>query len=394
MTTDSPFFLSKVECPICKTINEFETVRMGAYVEEGRDSDFCPREIKWRYPKYDGYNPLVFFVAMCSNCFYAREFTPAYKDWKKDANFRTYRLKVTKDKHLEQLAAAESVVRRIGQAIDTARFPNQSAILKLHLAAYDEQMFEHHSKLDLGRYYLRIGWVFRSFEGDENPQISRMRGFTYALETRHDGVNDALRTTRDRIAEFVETVRTEFDADTLTSELKAQILPYYERFQAEAAALTEKLAAFEEQLGGLSGLIDEFKTVGVGLGDINSEPTFGGFPSFADYLYDLKKTWDGIVTNEREALQKAVYYYKQAFTEGRGIAPGNQQIQASYLIAELSRRIGDHVTAREFFNHTIKTGQEFIYRNKHDKTQTALARKILELAIEQGKSSMSAMQTV
>ncbi len=394
MTTDSPFFLAKVECPICKTINEFETVRMGAYVEEGRDSDFCPRDIKWRYPKYDGYNPLVFFVATCSNCFYSREFTPAFKDWKADSNFRTYRLRVTKDKHLEQLSTADSVVKRLGAAIDMGRFPNQSAILKLHMAVFDEQLFEHHSKLDLGRFYLRIAWVYRSIGSTVNPQVSRMRGFTYELETRYDGINDALRGTRDKVGEFVEAVRKEFGADTHTADLRGQILPYQDRFFAEAEKLDGKLGSIDEQLAGLRSLIEEFKTVGVGLGDVNSEPMFAGFGSFADFLYDLKKEWDGIVTNEREALAKAVFYYRAAFTEGRGIAPGNQQIQASYLIAELSRRIGDYATAREFFNSTIKHGQEFIYRNRHDKTQTALARKILELAIEQGKSSMAAATTV
>ena len=389
MTTDSPFFLAKVECPVCKTINEFETVRMGAYVEEGRDSDFCPRDIKWRYPKYDGYNPLVFFVATCSNCFYSREFTPAFKDWKADTNFRTYRLRTTKDKHLEQLSTAESVVKRLGTGIEMGRFPNQSAILKLHLAVFDEQLFEHHSKLDLGRFYLRIAWVFRSMGNSVNPQVSRMRGFTYELETRHDGINEAVRGTRDKVSEFLEAVRKEFDADTVTADLRGQMLPYQDRFFAEADRLTGKLATVEEQVGELRSVIEEFKTVGVGLGDISTEPMFGGFGSFSEFLYDLKKVWDGVVTNEREALQKAVYFYRAAFTEGRGIAPGNQQIQASYLIAELSRRIGDFVTAREFFNSTIKHGQEFIYRNRHDKTQTALARKILELAIEQGKSTMA-----
>ncbi|HOD65167.1 MAG TPA: DUF2225 domain-containing protein [candidate division Zixibacteria bacterium] len=392
MASDSPFFLSKVECPICRTINEFETVRMGAYVEEGRDSDFCPRDIKWRYPKYDGYNPLVFFVATCGNCYYSREYTPAYKEWKKDNAFRTYRLKATKDKHLDQLATADSIVKRLGKAIDMARFPNQTAILKLHLAAFDEQLFEHYSRLDLGRFYLRIGWVFRSLEGGENPQISRMRGFLYELDTRHDGITDALGSARDRVAEFLESVQSQFEADTLTSELKAQILPYRERFLAEGAALTERITGVEQRLADLTTLIEEFKTVGVGLGDINSEPTFAGFPTFAEFLYDLKKSWDGIVTSEREALQKAVHFYRQAFTDGRSIAPGNQQIQASYLIAELSRRTGDFATAREFFNHTIRHGQEFIYRNRHDQTQTALARKILELAIEYGKSSMEAPQ--
>ena len=52
MTNDSPFVHSRVECPICKTLNEFETVKVGAYVENSRDTDFSPTGIKWRSPKY------------------------------------------------------------------------------------------------------------------------------------------------------------------------------------------------------------------------------------------------------------------------------------------------------------------------------------------------------
>lgn len=67
MATESPFLLFRVECPICKQLNEFETIRVGAYAEEGRDTDFCPANVKWRFPRYQGYNPLVFFIATCTN---------------------------------------------------------------------------------------------------------------------------------------------------------------------------------------------------------------------------------------------------------------------------------------------------------------------------------------
>ena len=176
MATESPFFLSKVECPICKTINEFETVKVGSYVEEGRDTDFCPQKIKWRFPKYQSYNPLVFFVATCSNCYYSHEFNKSFKEWKSDTNFRTYRLRATKDVHLDQLAVSDSVVKQLGEAIDLSRFPNESAILKLHLAIFDEQAFDHHSKLDIGRYYLRIGWLFRGMESFADPLQAAMQG--------------------------------------------------------------------------------------------------------------------------------------------------------------------------------------------------------------------------
>ncbi len=68
MLKDSAFLLSKVECPICKTVNEFETIKVGAYVENGRDTDFCPMGITWKYSRYEAYNPLLFFTATCTHC--------------------------------------------------------------------------------------------------------------------------------------------------------------------------------------------------------------------------------------------------------------------------------------------------------------------------------------
>ena len=68
MANESPFLIIKIECPVCQTINEFEQIKVGAYTEDGRDTDFCPKDITWRLSKYQAYNPLAFFTATCSNC--------------------------------------------------------------------------------------------------------------------------------------------------------------------------------------------------------------------------------------------------------------------------------------------------------------------------------------
>jgi len=107
-------------------------------------------------------------------------------------------------------------------------------------------------------------------------------------------------------------------------------------------------------------------------------------------MNDAKRRWDGIAINEHEALTKAAQHYQTAFTTGKNIPPGNQQLQVSYLIAELSHRVADHETAKQYFNSTIKAGQEFIYQNRSDKSRTELARKIMELAIEQGRTNLKA----
>lgn len=390
MAMDSPFLLFKVECPICRTINEFENIRVGAYAEEERDTDFCPRNIKWRFPRYQAYNPLVFFTATCSNCFYSREFTNNFKEWKNDANFRTYRLKTVKAKHLDQLATADSLVKMIGGAIDVTRYPNESAILKLLLAIYDEQLADHYSRLDVGRFYLRVAWVFRDMERTENPNLILLREFMREIQESHSRLTQGARVVHGDTEAFADIIHSHFENEQLTADHKAQMLAFSGRYDAQLGALRERVGAVEQSVDDLSRLIAEYRATIVGNESSDGQLPFAQHPSFVEFLHQVQRAWPGAVTNEREALEKSVLYYKEAFANGKDIAPGNQQIQASYLIAELSRRIGDYDEAKQYFTSTIKSGQEFIYQNRQDSSRTALARKILELAIEQGRQNLAA----
>ncbi len=394
MSNDNPFYVSKVECPICKAVIEFETVKVGAYYENGRDTDFCPKDITWRYPRCQGYNPLVFFTATCGNCFYTREFTNSFKEWKSDTNFRTYRLKTVKERHLEQLAIADSILRTIGQMVDINRYPNESAILKLLLAIFDEQLADRSSNLDLGRFYLRVAWVFRDLEKGENPGQKFLQGLMLEVDRQLNDFHESVQNSQQELDAFERHLVSHFESGQLSADIKSRIAPYRDRFSPELQSLKQSISDTGEKTLGITRLIDEYKTAALGGEGADGGIAFGEYHSFSEFLMKLRKSWEGIVLNEREAIQKAVQYYEEAFAGGRDISPGNQQIQASYLIAELSRRIGDYDKARQYFNSTIKHGQEFIYQNRKDPSRTALARKILELAMEQGKLNMAALKAV
>ena len=393
MPNETPFFLTKIECPICKTINEFETIKVGSYFENGRDTDFCPQDITWKYSRYQSYNPLVYFTAVCSNCYYAREFNNSFKEWKNDNTFRAYKLKTIKDNHLDQLAQADSVIRTLGEAIDVSRYPNESGIIKLHLAIIDELLAGRVTNLDLGRFYLRVGWIFRDMNNGENPQENFLNGLLLEIENKFSSYRGELEDSRNSLEKYVSLLNAHFESDSLTNDIKSIIYPYKEKFAEKITQLEKSLQEIEARSEDYTQLFNEYRSAAVG-----GESTpggmmqFGNFHSFKEFLNNLKQKNSNIVTNEKEALVKAIHYYKEAFAGGREITPGNQQIQASYLIAELSRRVQDYDGAKEYFNSTIKSGQEYIYQNRNDRSRTALARKILELAIEQGKENMSALK--
>jgi len=390
MASESPFLNIKVECPVCQTINEFEQIKVGAFTEDGRDTDFCPKDITWRYPKYQAYNPLVFFTATCSNCFYTREFSNKYREWKSDNAFRVFQLKAIKPKHLEQLSQADSVVRQLGEAINLHRYPNESAIIKLHLAVFDAQQTEHPSSLDLGRFYLRIGWVFRSLNESDDPNMSHLSGLVTEIGDKLAGFERAMNDSQKALDELSESVKAQFDAEQLPAELQSEMYTYRDRYETEMTALNDLVGQVSRQRMGFRTLFDEYWSALLGSTNGDGSASFGEYASLTDFLIRLQQNWGSIVINEHQALEQAIYHYKDAFANGRDIAAGNQQIQASYLIAELSRRIGDYDGAKQFFTSTIKAGQEFIYQNRRDQSRTVLARKILELAIEQGRANLQA----
>lgn len=393
MAPESPVFLTKVECPICKTINEFETIRVGAYTESGNDTDFCPTGRTWRNARYQAYNPLLYFTAVCTNCFYTREFNNSFKEWKLDSYFKTYRLKIIKERHLDHLAQADSIIKAIGQELDSNRFPNETAILKFLLAIIDENLNDKRSELDLGRFYLRIGWIFREMSQGGNVNQQSIKGYLLETDKSFANLKESLDNVRIRMHDAEQTLAMQFDDEKISAELKSILYPIKDKYDSEFSSFRELLSLVDEKVESLEEIAQEHKKVALGSADDNVHPGFHNHQSFYDFLVHLASKWDGIPLNEKNALKFAVKYYKNAFEEGRDIADGNQQIQASYLIAELSRRIGDYELAREYFNTTIRTGQNFIYRNKNDQSRIALAKKILELAIEQGRSNLAEAKT-
>ncbi len=392
MTPESPFFLTKIECPICKSLNEYETIRLGAYTERDRDTDFCPIDIIWRNPRYQAYNPLLFFTATCSNCFYTREFGSSYKEWKNDAYFKTYRLKIVKDRHLQTLAEADSIIKMIGKELDPKRHPVETAILKLILAIIDESFNDKVTDLDLGRFYLRIGWLFRDMERGENPNLQAVKGCLIEIDNKFNNLKSEIEKTHYSAKVLNHAISSPFDDDGLSAELKSILYPVRDKYLSEIKSLDELLSLVDGKIESLDLVAAEHKKLALGSSGDDILTGFHEHQSFYDYLSNLAAKHDSIPLNEKSALEYAVKHYVRMYENGRSVGEGNQQIQALYMIAELSRRIGKFNQAKEYFNKTIRSGQEFIYKNRRDQSRTALAKKILELAIEQGRENLAKVQ--
>ena len=379
MTTDeSPFYISRVECPVCKTVNDFETIKMGAYNESGRDSDFCPTARAWRNQKYQAVNPLLYFMVTCSSCFYTHEFNRKFREWKDDTAFRTYRQKIVRQRHLSALAGDSPLLKRLGAALWPASYPNQTAINKFLLGVYDELMLDQPSHFDIGRWYLRMGWLFREQESRQttnpSPRAVRLMRLGSALRDlggdvgRLENKIKEIKQMIDSHPEATASAPDDTDGPDRCHRAITRILENVEEMSEGVASLTERLSV---------GGVPDCNTAGV------STEAYGDCPSYAAFLAELHGEWAGVPANEWDALSLALAHYKKAFEEARDIPPGNTQIQLTYMIGELARRVGQYQEAQQFFNLAIRSGREWMQTMANDQTKTALARHVVDLAIEQ-----------
>ncbi len=384
MAYQQPLFNTKIECPICKTSNEFETIKQGAYTESNRDTDFCPTGVNWVDPAYQKFNPLLFYTATCKSCHYTRELNASYKDWQSDPNFKSYRLPQLKVKHMEELSRDNSFIGLLGSHINQQTFPRESAIIKFMLLIFDEELNERMSNLDIARYFLRIAWLYR----EEN------------LKSKNKGSIPGQM--------ILNRVQTEIDRlKTLIDDFGEKLLPLHKMVLSDdiTNSGTDKNSAVSEGLRGAFGNVEsyweslksditklqtEFEIVrkGIMVPGTNTVATendqFGRFATFGEFLQRAKELWAETPLTEFEAMTRAQDYYLKAYQNSREIKKGLQQLQAAYLIAELSRRTGNMPQANEYFKITTRMAHEMVTREK-DKALIANARKILEMAVEQSR---------
>ncbi len=385
MKTEIPVFMTKVECPVCKTVNEFETIKLGAYTEGGRDTDFRPTGIVWRNNKYQHTNPLLYFMATCSSCFYTRELTKGFKEWKTDSAFRAYRQKPIREHHLIQLARPGGVVKALGSALKPDIPPHEAAIIKLMLGITCEKYLEHPSALDLGRWYLRIGWLFREWKQDSGAATTGNSAWQLRVKEKLSMLRSSLRESDQMIQELRGMFESRPADETEGDDSYRQAAAQWRSCLDPILQSVDDLLLWKNERQAGSGSPSH----GAG-----AENQYGEHPSFKEFLREVNEDTDEIPSDEAESLYYSLKYYRQAFEASRSGVGSNQKIQLAYMVGELSRRVGELVQAREYFNVAIRTGHEVIHQFRHDESKTALARKIVEMASEQSRLCKDAQSGV
>lgn len=379
---DSPIVLSRLTCPVCRTVNEYETVRPGAYVEEGTDTDFRPLKRRWSNPRYQAVNPLLYFMATCTTCFYTREFNRAMREASCESELSSAQQKSLRLKHLAMLADANGVARRLGTSLWPESFPIQTAISKLILGILDESLVENPSNYDLGRWYLRAAWLFReAYPHDGKDLASPSAQGRRDLERSLDEMSADVARLRERIDQVVKFLQSHPQAAQAAPEDYQGPMQCHQRIQ-HLGELTETLNR-EVTETRRTVLIPAEKFMG---GDAtSSREAFGEYVSFTEFLHSVKLDCPQVPINESEAMEFALSHYKQAFESHGGIERGNGAMLTAYLIGELSRRLSNYEDAERYYDMARVAAHVAIRENGADKPRSALARHLADLADRQSR---------
>jgi len=377
--TPEPFSISKVECPVCGCINEYADIRPMSYRDEGTDTDFMPLGRVWHNAAYQTCDPLWFFMATCVKCFYTRELNAEFKGWSQDATFRAYRQAVIREKHLAASARQNGMVPFLGSHIDAVKYPTESAIIKFVLGIYDELTTDHTSSLNVGRYFLRTAWLFRS----QGTPVETRGGGTAALLKRLRATVSCADHALRGYDSTVGDLKTVFETDIASMLKDTTEAPLRDQPEVVLKEIAASIAALHRAHSELTEVCDRVELALPA--DGSSGSAFHTFASFGQFLLKAKQLWNEVPANEQEALVRAREYYRKSYETGSDIKEGVPQVQAAYLIGELARRTGDFETAERYFDAMLQVGGRLANSGTENASTVNRTRKLLELGRDQAR---------
>lgn len=380
---DVPFTFFSLECPVCGQVNEYKKIKSGTFVETKIDTDFWPQERIWTFPENQNLHPYLFLLLTCEKCFFTREAEAEFLEWKKDEIFTSQILPTLKQRHLNSYRDQNHLIFQLGSNLDVGLYPQQSIIIKLLLAVADEKLKEDPSDFKIARYFLMMAWIFReqeqpAYSGASAPKSNSLNKQLKAFFEAQQSYAEQLRHLKKELEQKSHKTNSASFEQTEQEELKNKCLKWIEETQATFDFLNHWLGKLENLVAH-----ENMSKKKVNPKDNVFSKKYKSYSNFTIFLKQLKEKHSEIALDEKEALELALVYYKNSFQGIDILGKEIQKAQTGYLIGELSRRVGDHSTALQFFDFSIKQTQELLQDEINVDYNVALAQKINQLAQQQ-----------
>jgi len=167
--SQNPFLRATVVCPVCGMEHEQTKLKSHLFIEQGRDIDLKPLSILRKKKGLGNIHPAVFFMWHCPYCHY----TAARSEYENPLQDSV----VSPEKLKKAIVLAYKNDPSIHQVFDLLtpkeydeNMTHYNAVQLYLLAIYQMQLvddFVNKEPINIGRYSLRLAWLFRDIESSE-----------------------------------------------------------------------------------------------------------------------------------------------------------------------------------------------------------------------------------
>jgi uncharacterized protein (DUF2225 family) len=167
--SQNPFLKANVVCPVCGMEHEQTKLKSHLFIEQGRDIDLKPLTILRKKKGLGHIHPAVFFMWHCPYC----HFTAARSEYENPLQDSV----VSPEKLKKAIVLAYKNDPSIHQVFDLLtpktydeNMTHYNAVQLYLLAIYQMQLvddFVNKEPINIGRYSLRLAWLFRDIESSE-----------------------------------------------------------------------------------------------------------------------------------------------------------------------------------------------------------------------------------
>lgn len=163
-TIKYPFYMKKVECPVCRNLTEHFVLKSKIFIPQETDTDNYVISYQWIDKSYKECRPSFYALWACTTCGFA-DFPEYFERFLESPPHDFTKLK---DIILQETADKEGILFKllsnVNLNVPELEFETVMNIHQLALYSYDYLLDNNEDHEKLGRLYLRTSWLFRDFQ--------------------------------------------------------------------------------------------------------------------------------------------------------------------------------------------------------------------------------------
>ena len=183
----SPFVAVETACPLCGAVSIQRKVKPHYFLEQDLDLDLRPRKIVRKRSGLEAYDPLLYFIWRCPQCFFAAS-RSRYGDPGQGTGLSGEEIARGLKNKLESAPGLAKLVAVLARDADP-EIRNRFDALRLTLAAIIQLQSAVESAVQatpaLARYYLRLAWLYHEMDSlppDQEELKTKTSGLTGQLK--------------------------------------------------------------------------------------------------------------------------------------------------------------------------------------------------------------------